>query len=152
MIEKKFAPDYPKDLLERIIEDGAGDNTYENVYRISNYGGINRDAFLSTFLENHNKNLNTNIRDVYIENKENEDIGIYGTSLTSNFRKAKQLLKLMEKKHDGPILLVGNILPEYGMSMFTKDSKTRKASNKYHIDWWLYESADPSKCFERVNL
>lgn len=147
-MNKVFPESYPSDLMQRIIEDGAAENIIENVYRIANYGENNRDAFLSTFLTNIKDSGNTNIRDAYIFSQENYDIGMYGTSLSSNEKKAKRTLSLLERKYNGPILLIGTILPEYGMSIFSKNSKTRKSYSKYHIDWWIYKDKDPSKHFK----
>lgn len=151
-MNKIFPDNYPPDLMERIIEDGAENNTFENVYRIANYGENNRDAFLSTFLTNLRDNMNINIRDTFIAGTNNYDIGTYGTSLTSNKKRAISTLRLMERKYNGPILLKGTIFPEYGMSMYTKDSKRRKAYSKYHIDWWLYKNEDPSEHFSIIEV
>lgn len=59
-----FPPDYPADLYDRIIEDGAGENTF-NVYRVSNVGTNNRDAFLCTY-QTKMKSSTLNNRDAYI--------------------------------------------------------------------------------------
>lgn len=146
-MDNVFPDSYPKDLLQRIIDDGADNNTFENVYRIANYGQNNRDAFLSTFLTNIKDESNENIRDAYIASNINYDIGLYGTSIVDTKHKALRTLNLLERKYDGPILLKGNILPEYGMSMYTKDSKSRESHNAHHIDWWIYKDADPSSHF-----
>lgn len=142
----KFPESYPKDLLDRIIEDGAGDNTFENVYRVDNYGKCNRDAFLSSFQEKKKRN-GLNNRDSYKQQNNEYDIGEYSTSLSSNKREIKNTLKMMENHYNRPKILIGNINPKYGKSMKTRESKSQRYSKRNHIDWWLYEDADPSNDF-----
>lgn len=152
-MDKVFPENYPNDLLERITEDGAGNNTIDNVYRVANYGENNRDAFLSTFLTNIKDSLNTNNRDVCKAQEQTYDIGTYSTSLYAKAKRAKNILLLLERKYNGPILLKGTVLPEYGMSMYTRDSKTRDVNKKSsHIDWWVYKDEDPSEHFEIVEV
>ncbi len=142
----KFPDSYPKDLLERIIEDGAGDNIFENVYRIDNHGKCDRDTFLSSYLEKQKEN-GINNRDSYKQQNDEYDIGEYSTSLNSNKREIKNTLKCFEKHGKKPRILIGNIDPKYGKSMKTRESKSQRYSKRNHIDWWLYEDADPSKDF-----
>lgn len=153
-MDKEFPENYPKDLLKRIIEDGADNNTIDDVYRIANYGENNRDAFLSSFLTDIKDGLNINNRDAYKAEKNTYDIGYYGTSLCSKKKRAKNTLRLLEKnKYNGPVLLKGKVLPQYGMSIYTKDSRTRNVNSKSsHIDWWIYKDEDPSKHFEIVEV
>ena len=151
-MEKVFPDVYPEDLLERIIEDGAEENVMENVYRIANYGNNDRDAFLSTFLTQINAGLH-NDRDSYVLSSLGQiDIGQYSTSLSISKKRAKRILKMIERKYGGPILLKGTIHPEYGLSMLTKDSKSNRTCDKDHIDWWLYDNADPSAHFKIIEL
>lgn len=143
---KKIFPEvYPKDLLDKIIEDGAKENTYYNVYRVSASGLNNRDAFLSSFLDR------ANIRDAYLSKKQDldqvYDIGDFSTSLFYIKKQALNVLKCFEKYEDSPALLEGTITPKFGLSMYTRDSKSKRKSKSSHIDWWLYEFADPSKYF-----
>ena len=151
-MEKKFPKVYPQNLLECIIADGAGENTIENVYRVANYGVNNRDAFLGSFLTDI-KDGKYNDRDLTLAKMcTQKDIGLYGTSLFDNEDRAIKILDMLEEKYDGPILLKGTILPEFGLSMYTRDSvsKRRGYKNKYHIDWWIYEDADPSPYFTEL--
>lgn len=149
-MEKKFPDIYPCNLMECIIADGAGENTIENVYRIANYGENNRDAFLGSFLTDIIDGKYNN-RDVAIAKQcAQADIGTYSTSLSESEAKAIKTLEMLEKKYDGPILLKGTITPEFGLSMYTRNSASKRISNKYHIDWWLYENADPSPYFTKL--
>lgn len=149
---ERFPDTYPNDLLERIIEDGAAANTMEDVYRVANYGSNNRDAFLSTFLQNI-KDGKYNDRDsvLALELSKN-DIGEYATSLSTSEKRARKLLQLMERHYDGPILLKGTIHPEYGLSMLTKYSKSNRKTDKFHVDWWVYADVDPSCHFSVIEL
>ena len=145
-----FPDIYPKDLLSRIIEDGAGENTIELVYRIANYGKNDRDAFLSTLLTDI-KDMQYNNRDAYLASKEIPvDIGIYSTSLSESEKDVRKLIRIMEQKYEGPVLLKGTVLPEFGLSMFTRNSKSKRRGRKHHIDWWIYKDMDPSPFFEKI--
>ena len=80
-MEKIFPEYYPENLLECIIEDGAGENIIGNVYRIANYGENNRDAFLGSFLTDI-KDGKYNDRDLTLaKTLVQKVIGKYSTSL-----------------------------------------------------------------------
>ena len=53
-----FSDEHPEDLLEKIIEDGVTQSEFENVYRISDSGECNRDAFLCTAIQNSQRDIN----------------------------------------------------------------------------------------------
>ncbi len=146
-----FPDDYPKDLYERVVADGAGKNEYD-VYRVAELGENNRDAFLSSYTEQKLKN-SINNRDVYLamKQKENEyDIGLFSTSCFETIKQAKKILKLKERHVAGPCILFGRIMPETGLSMKTENSKSGRKARRGHIDWWIYKDVDPSKNFSEV--
>lgn len=146
-MKNNFPNTYPFDFFDKIKEDGAGDFVIENVFRISIKGDNNQETFLSSFL---NKSISD--RDTFLSMKdENYDIGFYSTSMISDERKAYKTLQMFQKYHQGPAILKGTIQPAFGPSMFTSDSRTGRKPNKHHIDWWLYNKADPSCCFEFYN-
>lgn len=146
-IEKSdlFPEDYPDDLYDRIVQDGAGENIF-NVYRVSDVGINNRDAFLCTYYTRI-KTSQLNNRDAYKYQHcfdGDYDIGIFSTSCFDEEKAANKILKLIEKHVDGPRMLYGTITPEYGLSMKTSESKSGRKSKKHHIDWWIYKDVDPS--------
>lgn len=64
-------------------------------------------------------------------------------------RDARKRLKLMKKYEDAPKLIVGETVPSCGLSMRTRESKTRKCRDS-HIDWWIYKDAHPEQYFEEA--
>ena len=152
-VDKKIFPDcYPSNLYEKIIEDGAKENTF-SAYRVSNYNVINKDTFLSSFeefcLESGN-NINRDLYYAYLDGMQN--IGNFSVSFFEEKKNAEMILKLKKKYHDGPILIYGNILPQYGLSMRTCDSKSHRKAKKSHIDLWKYKDIDPSATFSKVEV
>ena len=140
-----FPSDYPIDLYDRIVEDGAGENKFD-VYRVSDVGTNNRDAFLCTYQTKMRSSILNN-RDAYIYNyniETNYDIGFFSTSCFDEQKAAAKILKLIEKRVDSPKMLYGTIVPEHGLSMRTSESKSNRKSRKHHIDWWIYKDVDPS--------
>lgn len=148
-----FPEDYPSDLYDRIIEDGAGENTFE-VYRISNVGTNCRDAFLCSYHTNKSSS-NLNNRDAYVYKYrigDNYDIGLFSTSCFDEQKAANKILRLIEKRVDSPKMLRGTTAPEHGLSMRTIESKSGRKSKKHHIDWWIYKDTDPSINFYEVEV
>lgn len=106
------------------MADGAGTNSY-TCYRISRAGLINRDEFIGTYEKSLRETTSGHNRDMYRTVKEELDIGDYSTSGYEKLRDAKRLLKCIKKYEEGPIIMEGRTDPECGLSMRTKDSKTR---------------------------
>lgn len=152
---RAFPDAYPDDLYSRIIEDGADKNTFVDVYRVSDCSIINRDAFLSSAIEMAVRKGVVN-RDAYFAELDKADgIDMFSTSFFEKQKDAKRILGLKKKYNDSPILMRGNIVPELGLSIRTRDSKTRdisKRSKNSHIDWWLYKDSDPSYLFNKEEL
>ena len=88
---------------------------------------------------------------MFLSSKESLDVGDYSTSGYENIKHAKKRYNCMKKYEDSPIIMVGETDPKCGLSMRTKDSKTRKCKDS-HIDWWIYETAHPEVLFSKVLL
>ena len=155
----KFYPNsYPDDLLARIIEDGATQQYCKDVYRISKTGACNRDVFICSALENEVGEVNT--RDAYLAEKNRAyEIGEWSTSCCDCLSAAQEKLALMERHHDRPLILIGNILPETGYSVLTTERKTIKIlpakklrKKKHHIDWWIFKDQDVSEHFRILEV
>ena len=153
-----FSEDHPRDLLERIIADGVTQSTYENVYRISESGECNRDAFLCTAIENSQRNANN--RDAYLAEKQKEyKIDDWSTSCWNNFDKALEIYECKEKHGHSPAILKGNISLDSGYSLLTTErlsvkempANKRKKRN-HHIDWWIFVDKDVSTHFEVMEV
>lgn len=148
-MENIFPDSYPTDLLERIIEDGAGNNLFEKVFRVATSGSINRDTFLSTFEESNVDKTTLVNRDLYLQQKNIYDIGDYSVSFYEKRRDAKRILRLKKRYYDGPVLITGSILPIHGMSIRTQESNNlERRTTDSHIDLWKYRDADLTELFE----
>ncbi|MCQ2485753.1 MAG: hypothetical protein MJ168_10540 [Clostridia bacterium] len=141
----KFPDGFPDNLYDLAVEDGADHNFFDNVYRISDSGKINRETFVSSCAEPF---VN---RDRYLQKEAGyTDIGDYSTSFFKNIREAKGILNLKKKYQGFPKLIIGNIYPCFGLSMYTCESKSSRHSKKSHIDLWKFEHIDPSPYFNFV--
>jgi len=152
--EKGAFPDsYPKDFLERIKQDGAGQNEYADVYRISENGECNRDAFLCSRIKNNNNQGMD--RDSYLASKrENQeyDVSEWSTSCWKKLKPAKNIYFLKERRNHSPSMLKGTIFSHTGYSIIsTQRESVRKGLYKAradHIDWWIFKDIDVSEYFK----
>ncbi len=148
-IAAKVYPDcFPANIEDLIRQDGAGENEF-TYFRICRSGLIDRDAFLSTIEENLKSDSGVPNRDLHNASSGRVDIGVYSTSGYEKKKDAERLLRCMRKRFDGPVLIVGKTMPSCGLSMRTRESKTRRARGS-HIDWWIYKDAHPEVFFEKV--
>lgn len=153
-----FSDEHPTDLLEKIIDDGVTQSAFENVYRISESGECNRDAFLCTAIENSQRNVNN--RDAYLAMMRKEyEIDEWSTSCWNDLDKATDIFASKEKHGKSPAILIGNISPDSGYSILTvervsvKDLPSRKKKRrKNHIDWWIFREKDVSNCFKILEV
>ena len=90
---------------------------------------INKDDFMSQMQLNKIKQVRPPV--------DPNDIGYYSCSLFTDVEQLKIIMRLPRpKKH----LIKGLVKDKNGVC----DSEDKKS----HINWWLYESADPSEDFE----
>ena len=148
-----FSKLHPKDLLERIIADGAAQNKYVDVYIVSETGLCNRDAFICTALQN--SSTASNNRDAFLCSNEVYDIGNWSTSCFILFSKIKGIYKLTERRGHSPAILKGTIFPETGYSIITNERasviKGLVKQSRGHVDWWIFENIDVSCDFTIVD-
>lgn len=148
-----FPNSYPKDFIKRLESDGAGQNEYVEVYRISEDGGCNRDAFLCTMIQDADREgIN---RDAYLASQRDVkeyDISEWSTSCWQNLKPASKIYSLKEKYEHSPSMLKGTIFSHTGYSIIsTQRESVRKGlykASKWHIDWWIFENVDVSKDFK----
>lgn len=128
-IKKKFPYDFPIDLLP----PGAKEERIET-YRICKTGKVENESFLPTYIEFKNTK----------EFDEN-DIGDYSLSTYYKFKDAKRQLKFFSQRNPASILAIGCTDPSCGPCQRSKERTHTKTS---HVDWWLYEGAQPHLFFE----
>lgn len=111
------------------------------VYRACATGKVDRESFLNSYEENGCKISATG---------EADDPQEYSLSTYLKFRDVKRFMT-MDSRYGVPFVIAKGITkPMYGISLETKEWK-RNLGIKYkssHVDWWLYENAEPYKVFE----
>ena len=128
-IKKKFPYDFPVDLLP----PGAKEERIKT-YRVCTTGKVENESFLPTYIEFKN-----------IKEFDESDIGDYSLSTFNEHREVKNILKLLSKRKPISILAIGYTDPSCGPCQRSKERTGKKTS---HIDWWLYEGAQPHLFFE----
>ena len=135
-IQKKFPAIFPAERLPA----GAKEESIE-VYRICRTGRVEASSFLPTYL------------DELAHTKEQEDgdheIGYYSLSTYEKERDARNRLKFFRGKQPAAIAAKGTTDPSCGLVQRTKERTGKKDS---HVDWWLYEQAEPHRFFREVDL
>lgn len=135
-IRKKFPEGFPVNQLP----EGAKEEAIE-VYRICRSGAVEEKSFLPTYLDPdmaHTK-----------ENEGDSDIGHYSLSTWWKKSEACNMLKFFRGKNPEAIVAFGTTDPSCGLSQRTKE---RTGTKKSHVDWWLYEDAEPHTFFKAVDL
>ena len=137
--EKKF-PSYfanfeiPKWAREQELE----------VFRACATGKVDKDSFLNSFEENgFQVSLNGEI----------DDPQEYSLSTYTKFKDVKRFMTL-DSRFGVPFKIAKGVTkPIHGICLETKEWKKNLGIKKYkgsHVDWWLYENAEPWKEFEEV--
>lgn len=119
------------------VPEGAKEMEIQ-VYRACRSGKCNKESFLPTFEQQNN---------VYKENDDKEDPGVYSLSVYENPKHIKRFVMLDSDMHIPYKIAKGETKRQYGLVQRTKD---RKPKSKSHIDWWLFEGADPSSEFRII--
>lgn len=136
-ILKKFPVGFP---IERLPE-GIKEEEIE-VYRICRSGKVEEGSFLPTYLDELSKT------------KENEDIGeqeigYYSLSTYEKKKDAKKRLKFFRGKQPDAIASKGKTDCSCGVIQRTKE---RTGCKNSHVDWWIYDGAQPHIYFCEVQL
>ncbi len=110
------------------------------VYRACPTGKVDRESFLNTYEENGFK---------LSLGGEPSDPSEYSLSVYTKRRDVRRFAT-MDSRYGVPfVIAVGSTCPEYGICLETKEWK-RKLGEKCkssHVDWWLYEDAEPYHAF-----
>lgn len=137
--EKKF-PLYMKNIK---LPEGARFEEIE-VYRVCRTGKVEPESFLNTYEEMLQNSVQ--IRDLDLD-----DVKTYSMSCNSKEKDIKRKLYFFNKKQAGiPIVAKGITAIDCGKMQFTKERE--KTSDKSHVDFWLYESAQPHLYFKEVQI
>lgn len=132
MCLKKF-PDYFEKY--HIPPEGAREQEIE-VFRACITHKCDKESFTPTF---EKQNF------VHLKDQDPFDPGIYSLSVYSKAKDLKRFLKTNSRYLKPHKLAKGITYPKYGVCQRTSERTKRKNS---HIDWWLYEGAEPYKDFE----
>lgn len=135
-VEKKF-PSYFSNFQ---LPEWAREQELE-VYRACATGKADRESFLNSFEENGHK---------IHANGDLSDPQEYSLSTYIKYKDVKRFMS-MDSRYGIPFTIARGITnPKYGICLETKEWKA-KLGMKYkssHVDWWLYENAEPFKDFE----
>jgi len=136
-ILKKFPTGFPAEKLPAgIKEEGI------EVYRICRTGKVESASFLPTYLDELSKTKEN-------EDAEEHEIGYYSMSTYEKKRDAKRKLKFFRGKQPEAVASIGITDCSCGVIQRTKDRKSCKDS---HVDWWIYDGAQPHMFFQVVQL
>lgn len=133
-----FPKCFPANFESEILPIKEDESIAIDVYRVIKSGEINRAAFLSTWEETE-ENL--------IDSLDKSDPGTYATSCSSSLGVLKRLTKRIMLHHPSPIIAKGTTEVSCGPSQKSKD---RTQKNTPHVDWWVYDEAEPHLYFEEV--
>jgi len=140
MTEEQIKRKFPAGFREDLLPAGAKEQSI-TVYRVCPTGAVEAASFLPTYLD---KELTS------IKEYDPDDPGTYSLSTFENLNHAQKLLKCSMKYHPAPIIACGITEPAFGPSQRTKDrieNRVQRARVRSHVDWWLYDGAQPEKSF-----
>lgn len=138
--EKKF----PSYFVNFEMPEWAREQEIE-VYRACATGKLDRDSFLNSYEENGFQ---------ISSDGKIDDPQEYSLSTYIKFKDVKRFMT-MDSRFGIPFKIAkGTTNPIHGICLETKEWK-KNLGIKYrgsHVDWWLYEGAEPWKEFEEVNI
>lgn len=136
--EKKF----PSYFANFEMPEWAREQKLE-VFRACATGKVDKESFLNTFEENGFK--------VSVDGTV-DDPQEYSLSSYTKYKDVKRFMTI-DSRFGVPFKIAKGITnPIHGICLETKEWK-KKLGEKYrgsHVDWWLYENAEPWKEFEEV--
>lgn len=130
----RIFPDYFKRFA---LPTGAREEAIR-VYRACRSGKCDKESFLPTFEQKGFR---------YDETDDVEDPSLYSLS---TFEKPNHIKRFASMTSDMQVpykIAIGLTEPIYGLVQRTKE---RKAKSGSHVDWWLYEGANPQEVFELI--
>lgn len=137
---KKYPKCFPENFETDILPKNAK-NENKFVYRIIKYGKINRDSFIGTF-EEINRGLIPRKKFLNLS-----DPGLYSTSCNIKYSEAEYVLNMFMRHHPKVFIAKGETEGSCGPCQLTSEREER---NDTHVDWWIYDEADPQIYFSEV--
>ena len=135
--KKKVFPAYfsnfqmPEQAREQVLE----------VYRGCPTRKVERESFLNSFEQNGFK---------LEADEDSSDPSAYSLSTYTDIKRLKRFLVTNPQSRPEPWTIAKGITsPDCGLSCLTREYKPQKRDK--HVDWWLYEGAEPWKYFVEVN-
>ena len=116
------------------------------VFRACATGKVDRESFLNTYEENGFQ--------VSVGAAE-DDPQEYSLSTYTKFRDVKRFMATNSRFRVPFKIAQGITNPIHGICLETKEWKKNLGEKKYkssHVDWWLYENAEPWKEFNEVTI
>ncbi len=116
------------------------------VFRALPTGKVDKESFLNTYEENGFK--------VNVGEEEN-DPSQYSLSTYLRSKDVKRFMKITSSYGVPYKIAKGITNPIHGICLETREWKKNLGEKKYkgsHVDWWLYEDAEPWKEFKEVTV
>ena len=133
---KKYPACFPENFEKNILPKEAN----KDVFRVMKYGNT-RQSFIGTY-EEILRGLIPPKKRVSLNNPI-----LYSTSCNIKYSEAKYALDLMMRHHPRAYIAKGHTEKECGPCQLTSEREER---NDTHVDWWIYEDAEPQKYFNEV--
>ncbi|MDC7291383.1 hypothetical protein NXH76_26740 [Blautia schinkii] len=137
---KKYPECFPANFEAEILPKGAKEEN-KSVYRVIKYGTINRESFISTYEEMQRK---------LIPPKKRLDLnnpGTYSTSCNIDYSEAQYALNIFMRHRPRAFIAKGETEGSCGPCQLTSEREERLDT---HVDWWIYDEAEPQLYFEEV--
>ena len=114
------------------------------VFRACATGSIDRESFLNSYEENNFEVL---------AGVEETNPSMYSLSTYKKFKDVRRYMTTTSKYKKPYLIAVGNTNPKYGVCLETKEWKKMNGekSKSSHVDYWLYEDAEPWLDFQMYN-
>lgn len=138
-------PDYfTQNAIAEIMLNGGKQST--NVYRVAKYGNNDDTAFLN-YYEEISRGLKEPPKTDKRMQQLKDNIDQLSISCYEKYEDIEHYFNItLAPTHPERILLNGCTCPKFGLSQLTSIRKPNK--NNSHIDWWLFEGAEPWKIFK----
>lgn len=137
---KKYPECFPKNFETDILPKGAKKEN-KSVYRVIKNGIINRDSFIGTYEE---------IQRGLIPPKKRMNLNnpsLYSTSCNIEYSEAEYALNIFMRHYPNPFIAKGETDGTCGPCQLSSEREER---NDTHVDWWIYEEAEPQTYFSEV--
>ena len=133
-LRKKF----PSYFSKFELPEGAREQRLK-VYRACKTQTVDEESFIPTFEENNY---------TYGQGDDPLDPGIYSLSTYEKPKDVKRFAITNNKFRKPYKIAIGYTEAKCGLSQITKERKPKSKSS--HVDWWIYENAEPQKYFDMI--